>query len=270
MDTYKEFIANLLRESGKLVMSYYGSAIETSQKAEPSQVVTKVDLASERLITAKISEHFSQHSIIAEESGFIDKKSEYIWIIDPIDGTSNFAKGLPWFGIMIALLHNVEPVAAGIYLPVTNELYVAEKEKGTYRNGIQVAVPQTVSLKDSLIAFHFDPTTNIHEQEVLTKIFTSLVPSVRNLRTTNSAVDYAYVAEGKLGGLIGCAGKIWDVAPIALLAKEAGCIVTDHSGSPLDLAVTADTMMKNFAVVIGSQTIHKQLLNFIPRSASSS
>lgn len=270
MDSYQQFIEGLLRESGKLVMSSYGSVIETTQKDEPSQIVTKVDIASEQLITTKIAEKFPNHSIIAEESGFVDKKNEYVWIIDPIDGTSNFAKGLPWFGIMIALLHNFEPVAAGIYVPVTDELYFAEKGKGAYRNSMRFTAPQEVLLKDSLIAFHFDPSTNEHEQEALTKIFTKLVPAVRNLRSTNSAVDYAYVSEGKLGGLIGCTGKIWDVAPVSLIAKEAGLIVTEHTGLPLDLSITKDTVKKNFTLVVGSPNIHKQLLSFIPKTSSSS
>jgi myo-inositol-1(or 4)-monophosphatase len=262
------FIESVLRESGELIFSHYGSVQKTTQKADPSQIVTEVDIASEKLLISRIQEKFPDHSVIAEESGYTDKKSDYTWIIDPIDGTSNFANGLPWFGVMIALLYKADPIAGGIYLPVTDELYTAEKGKGAYRNGGKYVVRKEVALKNCLIALHFDPANDKRQSEIIKSVFAHLIPRIRNMRTTNSVVDYAYVTEGKIAGLINFKNKIWDDVAVTIIAQEAGCVVTDHAGNPPDFSFSTESYTRDFSFIIAFPEIHRQLLKLVIENSS--
>ena len=267
---FSPFIISLLRESGGIIKSKYGTFVQSMKKDDPSQIVTEVDIASERLIISKITDSYPHHSIVAEESGYVDKKSDYTWIIDPIDGTSNFAQGLPWFGVMVALLHNGEPVASGIYLPVLDQLYSAETGRGAFYNGKKFTVFTGNTLRESLVSFCFDPTGDADQNRMITAVFSKLIGQVRNLRSTNSAVDYAYATDGRLGGAVNFKNRIWDVAAISLIAKEAGCSVTDHTGKTLDLSVNPGVTEKIYTLVAGAPEIHAQLIKIIKGAASSS
>lgn len=254
------FIKTLLKECGEIALKSFGEISEFTQKEDPSQIVTEVDLAIEKRIIATIERKYPTHSIIAEETGLRDKKSEYTWIIDPLDGTSNYANAIPWFGVMIALLKNWQPEVAGIYLPITDELYLAEKGNGATKNGQKISVSKETDLKNCLVSFGTDPAEKEEVIKEYAEIYKKLLPKVRNLRSTNSAVDYVYTADGRFGGLINTNNALWDVAPIILIAKEAGAIVTDLKGQEIELKITPDSLMKKFTLVIGSKTIHPELI----------
>ncbi|MBI4080545.1 MAG: inositol monophosphatase [Candidatus Levybacteria bacterium] len=260
---YLSLIEAMLRSSGKIAMERFGEVFTYKTKQDPRQVVTEVDLASEKQIIDAIRTSYPTHTIIAEESGFSDKNSPYTWIIDPIDGTSNYSRGLPWFGVMIALLKDSLPLAAGIFLPVTNELYIAGRGTGLLKNGKPVRIPDEALLQRSLVSYCITSSDDQALNAFEARIVERLAAKVLSVRTTNSALDYVYAAEGKLAATINLENKIWDIAPVILLAKEAGCIVTDSDGGELALRVTKETYVKNFSLVIAHPQVHKALIELI-------
>ncbi len=259
---YRVFIEQILRESGNLAMEQFGRVFEHKTKKDPHQVVTEVDLASEALLMKAIKKRFPEHAIIAEESGYYETESRYTWIIDPIDGTSNYANGLPWFGVMIALLEDWQPVASGIYLPVSDEMYSAVRDQGAWKNGQQIRIEGKKSLSESLICFGLHSGSgqpNTYQAQILKQ----LAPLVLSIRCTNGAHDYAYTAEGKLAVMINQINKIWDIAPVSLIAKEAGHHVSDMDGNPLNLQVSKNDYMKDFSLFIAQPQQAAQVLQLL-------
>ncbi len=257
------FIDTTLRQAGSLILSAFGEKVQSTQKKEKSQIVTALDLASETLIISAIKNSYPQSSVLAEESGLLIKDDADYWVVDPIDGTSNFANGIPWFGVMIAHVREGDAVASGIYLPVSDEMYLAEKNKGAYKNGMRFEVSREANLTKTLVGYGMDGSETSCSYQKKAGIFKALLPKVLNLRSTNSAVDYAYAAEGKLGGLINLENRIWDVAPIVPIAREAGCIVSDVFGKPLSFQKENLNASRNFTLLLASQPLHAALLTII-------
>ena len=155
----KNILIAALKISGSELLDIFGSQIESIQKESQSSIVTKADLKSDALIVNLITEKYPDHNILSEEGGFINKGSEYTWVIDPLDGTSNFASALPWFGVLIALFKGNIPIMGGAYLPVNDQLFFAEKGKGTYKNGNRFYLDKNKILKNSLVAFSVECVT---------------------------------------------------------------------------------------------------------------
>ncbi len=265
LKNYRVFLEQILRESGQLAMEQFGRVFEHKTKKDPHQVVTEVDLASEALLMDAIKKHFPDHAIIAEESGYHETGSPYTWIIDPIDGTSNYANGLSWFGVMIALLEDWQPIASGIYLPVSDEMYTAVRGQGALKNGQQIRIEGKKALSESLICFGLHSgggEQNTYQAHILKQ----LAPLVLSIRCTNGAHDYAYTAEGKLALMINQVNKIWDIAPVSLIAKETGYMVSDMEGKPLNLQVSKSEYMKDFSLFIAQPHLSDQVLKLLLES----
>jgi myo-inositol-1(or 4)-monophosphatase len=170
-------------------------------KENQNSIVTKADIASEKTIIDILSRDFPNHNIISEERGFIENGSEFTWVIDPLDGTSNFAAGIPWFGVLIALFEGTSPTLAGAYLPVLQDLYIATAGMGSLKNGKKIHTTPNTNLKETLVTFSTDYSD---DEDMIRKeliILKRLIAGSRNLRNTNSLVYMLYMAEGKLGGL---------------------------------------------------------------------
>ena len=131
----KNTLISALKISGKTLLEFFNKPIEAKQKESQSSIVTEADYASDSIVTKIIKERFPTHNIISEESGFTNNNSEFTWVIDPLDGTSNFASGIPWFGVLISLFQNNIPVMGGAYLPVHDILYFAERGKVHFEMG---------------------------------------------------------------------------------------------------------------------------------------
>lgn len=129
---YLGFLKQELTSAAKLSLKYFGKVAGTTKPGDNNQVLTEADLIVGKQLVAAVQKRYPSHNIIDEEAGVIDKKSRFTWVIDPIDGTSNFAAGLPHFGIMIGLLENARPIAGGIALPAFGELYLAEKKQRSF------------------------------------------------------------------------------------------------------------------------------------------
>jgi myo-inositol-1(or 4)-monophosphatase len=248
-----------LLAAGKIQKENFSKAHEISIKESISSIVTEVDLASEKRIMELIRKSFPNHNLLGEESGLIDNRSDYTWVIDPLDGTSNYAAGIPWFGVLIAVFKGKEPVLSGAYLPMQDILYFAEKGKGCFINGNKAAL-QTVTLHESLFAFSTDFTADEYELEAGIAWYRYVLKNVRNVRSTNSLVDMMLVLEGKLGGCINMFTKIWDIAAPYLLLKEAGGVMKGLNGSSLEFDLSSKGLKKNYPIICGSEHLVANLL----------
>lgn len=259
----KQTILSALKISGVELLKYFGQPLDFEIKESQSSIVTKADLKSDSLIVKLIREQFPSHSIISEESGFSKKDSKFTWVIDPLDGTSNFASAIPWFGILITLFEDNTPIMAGAYLPIPDVLYFAEKGKGSLKNGKPFTMEKHRELKNSLVAFSVDYTDNEFQFDQSIKIYKNLVKASRNIRSTNSLVDFLYVAEGKFGGCVNLFTKIWDISGLGLILSEAGGVMKDIEGNDLQFSLNENISEENFAVIAGSEEIIREFKSVV-------
>ncbi|MCR8643045.1 inositol monophosphatase [Paenibacillus sp. N1-5-1-14] len=239
---------NTASKAGEWIKSKLGNIREVNLKQSSQDLVTEIDKGAEKLIRNLILTHFPDHSILGEEgvepgpaasAQALREMSdaEYLWIVDPIDGTTNFVHGFPFFCVSIALAHRGEVIVAAIYDPMRDELFVAEKGKGAYLRGKVLEVSGEETLAQALVATGFPPDQQYALPLNLAGV-NVISPQVRNLRVAGSAaLHMAYVASGRLSGFWEIGLNAWDVAAGALLIQEAGGRVTDTDGKPYSLAV---------------------------------
>ncbi len=247
---------------GVVLRGRFGVGGRVMQKEDQSSIVTEADFASEAAIVEVITRAYPDHNLIAEERGFVDKGADYTWVIDPLDGTSNFAAGLPWFGVLVALLEGAVPVLGAMHLPIADTLYVGAAGEGVTRNGERVHVTAEIDPRNALCAYGMDASSNVAKTRREAEALTRLVNGVRNVRATNSLVDFCYTVDGRLGAVINQNTKIWDIAPAWLLLREAGGILTDTAGNPLHFALGAD-YARSYAVIGASLALHPQIVQLI-------
>ncbi len=244
-----EHTKKIAKEAGKLIVKKQGKNLKIKEKAK-SDLVTDADKASEKLIIKRIKALYPSHAIIAEESAkTLTKKSykdaEYIWIIDPIDGTINYAHGLPMFTVSIGIFKTNsskssknfdyitgELVAGVVYAPKMGEIYSAEKGKGAFLNGKKIKVSKKTKLVKSLTVTGFTPQCR---KKNLPYFNTMLNKSLAIRRLGSASLDLCYIACGRFDGYWEFGLKPWDIAAGALIIKEAGGEVTDTNGNQLDL-----------------------------------
>ena len=251
------------RAAGQVLLGHFGRTTSTQQKSDLSNVVTAADLESEQAIVRAIRQRHPTHSIIAEETGCDLRGSEFTWVIDPLDGTSNFAAGIPWFGVLIALLRAGEPQLGVLHLPVSDELYCAERGAGAYRNGHRISVTAEPLLSNVLWAWGMDAAESEAAAMRDTALLARVLQRVRNVRATNSLVDCAYVADGRLGGMLNRSTRIWDIAASMVIIGEAGGVYTRADGKPLTLDTTSRAAERVYAVMAGAPTLHRQMLALV-------
>lgn len=262
----KKTLQKALHEGGKILLDNFGHLTGYEIKESQSSIVTQTDIDSENKIMSIIHEAFPKHNTLGEETGFQNRKSNYTWIVDPIDGTSNFAAGLPWFGVIIAVLKDKLPVMAGCYLPVQKELYYAEKGKGASLNGIPISVSSEKELKNVLAVYSLDYSAEPGKTEQETRLIKRLVNHVRNLRSTNSVLDFCFLASGKVGACINQTTKIWDIAGPALLIEEAGGKVSDLKGNDFDFTLNDTNYGRNFEIVATNGILHPKVMTVVKES----
>jgi myo-inositol-1(or 4)-monophosphatase len=263
------------QKAGELALKEINKNFKVTEKAK-NDLVTNVDFACQKLIIKEIKKVFPSHAILAEEGEeglqkktFLEsikasvKASKYIWIIDPIDGTSNFVHRLPLYGISIGIMETKsvkasknyeylegEIVAGAIYIPPTNELFYAAKGKGAFLNKKKIKVSPVKSLEKSLVVTCFPPKY----KKINLPYFTKMLAKTQSIRSIGSAaIEFCYTAAGRIDGFWAFGLKPWDVAAGALIVKEAGGRITDTNGNLLDL-FGQDTLATN-------GKIHKEMVN---------
>jgi myo-inositol-1(or 4)-monophosphatase len=262
---------NTAATAGEWIKSKLGTFTSLDLKNSPHDLVTEVDKGSETLIRNLILTHFPHHSFLGEEgvepgpAASVEalanmSEAEYLWIVDPIDGTTNFVHGFPFFTVSIALAYKGEVIVGVIYDPSHDEIFVAEKGKGAYVKGKRMSVSSEAKLIDSLVGSGF-PADRSYALPINLKGIEAIAPKVRNIRMAGSAaLHLAYVAAGRLSGFWEIGLNSWDIAAGSLLIQEAGGKVTDTEGKPYSLAV------RN--VMATNKWIHQELQDELAQSGA--
>jgi myo-inositol-1(or 4)-monophosphatase len=230
-----EIAIRAAREAGELLLAHMGRRFEVSHKA-PLDIVTEVDIASETLIKEIISTHYPRHAVLAEESGLsaAADEAEYRWIVDPLDGTTNYAHGYPCFCVSIAVARGRETILGVVYDPTRDELFVAERGAGATLNNRPIRVSSVAALDEALLVtgFPFDLKTQRFTNLGHFEDFCRYAQAVR--RDGSAALDLCAVACGRFEGYWELTLNAWDTAAGALVVTEAGGRMTNASGGPFD------------------------------------
>ena len=216
---------------------------------------SEVDIKAEQAIINTILKAYPDHSILAEESGSHEGSEEYVWIIDPLDGTSNYLHGFPFFAVSIALKIKNRIEHGVVYDPLRHEYFAASRGRGARLNDRRIRVSKQTQLGSSLLGTGFSGRDSVLNQKYL-PTFEALVGKCAGMRRTGSAaLDLAYVASGRLDGFWEFGLKPWDIAAGTLLIREAGGLVSDMHGG--------DDFLKEGNVVAGTPKVFKALLQAI-------
>ncbi len=247
---------NAARKASKIILNKYDRlhTVTITEKG-PNDFVTEVDLASEQAIIETLKEAYPDHSIIAEESGLTEGDPNQQWIIDPLDGTTNFIHGLPHFCISMAFKQDGKLEHGLIYDPIRQELFTASRGKGTYLNDKRVRVSACNHLSQALIGTGF-PFKQKQQFDHYMQTFSAIFLQTSGIRRGGSAaLDLAYVAAGRLDGFWELSLQPWDIAAGVLMIQEAGGLIGDLHGE--------NTFMDNGNIIAGNAKIFKALLQTI-------
>lgn len=254
------FLHHVTQQAGKIVLSYYRGDFTVERKDTSEKgidIVTDADRASEDLILREIARSFPGHDILTEETPTESSGSQWLWLVDPLDGTVNFAHGFPHFCISIALTHNGNLVAGMVHDPLKAETFYSFRDQRAFLNGKTIAVSKAGTLQTSIIATGF-PYDRASSQENNVREFTQVVTRVQGIRRAGSAaLDLAYVACGRLDGFWELKLKPWDQAAGMLLVQEAGGRVSDGAGNRTDVHTRC--------VVATNGLIHDELIAALSR-----
>jgi len=234
MDDFLTVACDAARRAGNILRENIGGIREISYKGDIN-LVTEMDMRSERAVVETILASFPGHGIIAEEETSIRNESGYRWIIDPLDGTTNYAHGYPCFSVSIALEHEGDVIAGVVYDPMRDELFAARKGKGASLNGRQIRVTAVDTLIKSLLATGFPYDRKVSEKNNMDYFHELLMASQEVRRDGSAALDLCYVASGRFDGFWELKLKPWDVAAGSLIVTEAGGMVSDFSGRRFSL-----------------------------------
>lgn len=237
------------REAGAVHMRYFrGNELDIRSKLNDSDVVTAADKAAEKVLIDHIREAYPDHSILSEESGADQHAGDYRWVIDPLDGTTNFSQGLPLFSVSIGIEHNGETVVGVVFAPYLNELFHAVRGEGAWLNGEPVSVSGKTTLEQSVVATGF-PVDKLENPDNNLDNVARVMPLVRGMRRLGSAaIDLCYVAAGFLDGYWELNLHAWDASAGLLIVEEAGGSYTHFRFD------------RNISVVAGTPAIHDLLL----------
>lgn len=244
-------------KAGELLKKGFGTSFEISLKEGKNNPVTEYDKAAEKSIIASIKSHFPDHGFIAEESGLSGHDGAPVtWIIDPLDGTVNFAHNIPIFSVSIAAAIQKKIVAGVVYQPMLGELFTAEAGRGAYLNGARLKVSQNHSLEEAILATGFP--YNVHENPLhcvdrfaeMTKL------GIPIRRLGSAAIDLSYVAAGRFDAYWEVTLHPWDMAAGLLLVEEAGGMVTHYDGSP-------HRIFGHDTLIASNGLIHRQMVSHL-------
>jgi myo-inositol-1(or 4)-monophosphatase len=233
-----EIATKAAKTAGKFLKQSVGNIKEIRQKyGQEKNLVTEIDKKSEKMIIEMVRTSFPDHSILAEEGGdgSESRPAEFKWIIDPLDGTTNFTHGFPVFCVSIGIEVEGKLQYGVIYDPNFDELFTAERGKGAYLNGNRVKVSKVNSLKQGLLVTGF-PYNIVENPDHAVEHFTNFLMKAQAVRRMGSAaLDLAYLACGRFDGFWEVALHPWDVAAGVLMVEEAGGRITDFSGAPYSI-----------------------------------
>ncbi|KAF7638306.1 Inositol-1-monophosphatase [Meloidogyne graminicola] len=269
-DEYEFFVfaLDVVREAGNLVKSAFAKPVGTVYtKASATDFVTETDRAVEELLIGRISSRFPDHKFIGEEGASSGKKYEFTdaptWIIDPIDGTTNFVHRIPFLGICVGLTIKKRLCAGIVYNPITDELYYAQSGRGAFKNGFQIHTSSAKGLKEAVIC-QSQGIHNIREkgQEWLNLMLENqrklILGGIHGNRSFGAAsINMVFLAQGSIDAYVECGLHSWDMAAAVVIVREAGGTVIDPTGVPFDLmsrkvlCASTPELAKEFSSVLG-------------------
>lgn len=242
------------RRAGATVMEGFGKVRQVRNKGA-IDLVTEFDQRSEEVIVSALQKEFPEHAILAEESGLHQRTGEYRWVVDPIDGTTNFAHGIPVFAVSLGLLRGNVPVAGVIYDPLHDEMFCAALGEGARLNGRPIRVSSQAHLGQALLAtgFAYDIRTNPRNNLAQFAQFQLRTQGVR--RVGSAAIDCAWTAMGRLDGYWEFGIKPWDIGAGGLLVREAGGRTTSTDGD--------EEFISTHTIVVSNGLLHEQILRVL-------
>jgi myo-inositol-1(or 4)-monophosphatase len=249
------------KEAGKFLKHNLGKVKEITVKSgQEKNLVTEIDKKSEELVVSIIRKHFPGHDILAEESGSEHgKQSEYRWIIDPLDGTTNFTHGLPIYCVSIGLERKGEVIAGAIYDPNLDEMFSAEKGRGAFLNGRRLRVSQTPSLNQSLLVSGFPYNVSENPDNCLEHFVNFVIECQGVRRMGSAAIDLAYVAAGRYDGFWEVHLNAWDMAAGVILIREAFGKITGFDGDEINIY--------GKKVVASNGLIHDEMIGLLKKGS---
>lgn len=243
-----ETAINSAKLAGDFLSDNFGKISRIESKGDKS-LVTNLDQKAEKIIREQIQTKFPSHGIIGEEEGRINKESQYIWIIDPLDGTHNYIRNMNLFGVSIGVVYKDKFIAGVVYMPQENQLYTAESGAGAFRNDKKISVSSCDRLDTASIAFD---SSIRHSPEVMLKTLGGLAEEVFNIRMFgSSARTLTYVAEGGLDCAVEFHDRPWDFAGSVAIIEEAGGKLASLKNQRLTY--------KTVGYIASNQTIHQQI-----------
>jgi len=253
LDGIKEGVEHAIVEAGDILLSYFGNSLSCKDKIGKG-FVTEADMASEKFLIEQLTKILPEASFWAEESGINDNGSPYCWVIDPLDGTTNFAHSVPYFCISVALTYNAEPVLGRIYNPLMKEMFFAKKGNGAFLNNTPITVSGTSDMEKSFLAVCIPyEKSSAYYKRFVDSLIDIMKGAFAFRHCGAAALDLAYVAAGRFDAIFFEDMFWWDFAAGTLLIQEAGGIVTDFANNAI---------LPNSRTLVGANTvIHATLLN---------
>jgi myo-inositol-1(or 4)-monophosphatase len=249
----------IAKKAGKLLKEGQKKNFSISSKKGIHNLVTTYDIKSEKFILNSLKKKYPTHSFLSEEKGALTSlKTKYLWIVDPLDGTVNFAHKIPFFCVNIALQKNKETLLGVTYNPITEELFVVEKNRGAYLNNKRLKVSNTKTLNSSILATGFPYNLKSNPEKCIEKFTTVLRRGIPIRRLGTAAMDLAYLAAGRFDGYWENNLGPWDVAVGDLLVKEAGGMTTNWLGNSFKIT-------KRNSILATNGKIHKNFLKILKK-----
>lgn len=249
-----QFAREFSLEAGELLLSYYGKITSRTQKSGRGDFVTEADHAVEDFFREKLEKSFPSHNLLSEECGWVkNDPSAPTWVLDPVDGTRNFAQGIPTFAISLGCVLEDQPVLGAIYDPCHDQLYHAAKGQGAFLNDEPIGVSDTPDLIDALISVSWSP--NRLDQDAFLRTMEKVNRYTTYYRRIGSAaIVLSYVACGKFDGYIQAGINPWDIAAGVVLVEEAGGKISDFQGNPINV------LEKDINLLAANPSVHSLIL----------
>jgi myo-inositol-1(or 4)-monophosphatase len=262
-----EFVRAAIHEAAGIALAHAGRVTSTIKPSDAGQVLTEADLAIGQYLVRAVSEQFPADNVIDEEAGVVDHGGRRTWVIDPIDGTANFAVGSPLYGILIGLLDGDRPVVGAMALPAFGDVYLAAAGAGAQKNGMQlVAVRDDLPLLRRVVTYGLSGDRSAPHRTVAEgALAAEIALGAQQMRNSGGPFDHAMLAEGRHGAVLFRLGRVWDVvAPQAILA-EVGVTVTRFDCAPIDYANVLRRADEVFSFVAAPPSVHAELRPILAR-----
>lgn len=255
----RAFLEKIIVEAGEMALGYYQKGVTATSKSHETDILTEADTTVSNFLIEKITLQFPNHGVRSEESvdGGTQQQSSVQWIIDPIDGTRNFASGIPSWAVMIAVVEDGVTIHAGVYFPVSKELFLATKDEGATVNGVRITCSEKQTLQYTSGKMFVCDKLGVYGTHIdmYKHAFTRIVSDYSmKMREFGNAASLCYTAKGAVDFAFGNAGFEWDFLPTFLICQEAGLIVTDSDGNPWQIG--------RQDYIIANSVLHPQLLSY--------